>query len=126
MCNCGEIAWIIKDIKQNSIVNFAHYTIKTNDCSNDIWEPIGDLCVNSYSNLFNVKIKDINDLSALNKTVLETHTKIISKNQFMQDWYLLSADKDSNGDALQMANYFFETGLFAASEPDIIKVVISK
>jgi hypothetical protein len=42
----------------------------------------------------------------------------------MKDWYSIYADKNSQGDALDLANYFYETGLFAASEPDIIKLVV--
>ena len=54
-CSCREISWILDDIEQNSIISYAHYTIQTDDCTNLIWETIGDLCVNSYSNIFYVK-----------------------------------------------------------------------
>ena len=123
-CNCREIAWILNDIGQNSVIDYAHYTTQTDDCTNLIWETIGELCVNSYSNIFYVQVKDTNDISDLNNTILETNTMIRGQNQFMSDWYSLYADKNSNGDALQMANYFYETGLFEASEPDIIKLVV--
>ncbi len=123
-CSCSEIAWILNDVEQNPIIDYAHYTTQTDDCTNLIWETIGELCVNSYSNIFFVKVKDPNDISHLNKTIVETNTKIREQNQFMNDWYSLYADKDSKGDALQMANYFYETGLFEASEPDIIKIVV--
>ena len=123
-CSCGEISWILNDLKRNSIISFAHYTTQTNDCTNLIWENIGDLCVNSYSNIFYVKVKNPSDISDLNKILIDTHTRIRAQDRFMKDWYSIFADKNSQGDALEMANYFYETGLFAASEPNIIKLVV--
>jgi hypothetical protein len=122
--SCQEITWILNDLKESPIVAFAHYTMQTNNCVNLIGEAIGEQCVNSYSNIFYVKIKDANDTSDLNNTLLETDTWIREKNQFMDDWYSVFTDKNSKGDALEMANYFYETGLFAASEPDIIKIIV--
>ena len=122
--SCREIAWILNEVKQNSIIDYAHYTTQTDDCTNLIWETIGDLCVNSYSNIFYVKFMDTNAISEWTNTLLETNSMIREQNQFMSDWYSIYADKDSKGDALEMANYFYETGLFAASEPDIIKIVV--
>jgi hypothetical protein len=123
-CNCGEIAWVINEVTENPIITFAHYTIQTDDCTNDIWETMGEECVDSYSSLFYVKVKDVNDLSDLNAVVSETNTTILQNNQFMNEWYTLIADKNSSGDALQMANYFYETGLFSSCDPDIIKMVV--
>jgi hypothetical protein len=122
--NCSGISRIISELKKNDIVDYAHYTIQTDDCTNDIWESIGEKCVDSYSSIFYVKVKDTNNLSDLNKTIRETNTIIRNQNKFMSDWYSLIADKNSEGDALQMANYFYETGLFEVSEPDIIKMVV--
>lgn len=122
--NCSEIANLLSEIEKNAIVDYAHYTIQTEDCSNDIWESIGNKCVNSYSSLFYVKVKDMNNLSAFYNTIHETNTIIKEQNQFMENWFLLNADKNSKGNALQMANYFYETGLFSSSEPDIIKIAV--
>jgi hypothetical protein len=122
--NCSVITNLLSEIEKNEIVDYAHYTIQTEDCSNDIWESIGNKCVNSYSSIFYVKVKDMNNLSDFYNTILETNTIIKEQNQFMNNWFSLIADKNSKGDALQMANYFYETGLFAASEPDIIKMAV--
>lgn len=40
-------------------------------------------------------------------------------NEFMPLWYTLSCDNESAGDALQMANEFYESGLFEFAEPDL-------
>ena len=123
-CSCDEITWILDDLEQNQVIDYAHFTIQTDDCTNLFWEPIGDLCVNSYSNIFYVKVKDTIDISDLNTTLLETNTWIREQNQFRHETYSIYADKSSKGDALEMANYFHETGLFEYSEPDIIKIVV--
>lgn len=122
--SCAKITWILDDLEKSSIISFAHYTTQTNDCKNLIWETIGKLCVNSYSNVFYLKVKDTNDLSDLNKILSVTNTWIRAQDQFMSDWYTIFADKNSKGDAIEMANYFHETGLFAVSQPDIIKIVV--
>jgi hypothetical protein len=80
--------------------------------------------VDSYSDEFLVQVKDTNDLSDFNNTIHLTNTRIIEQNRFMSDWYSLHADKNSNGDALEMANYFYETGFFKASEPGIFKMAV--
>ena len=51
----------------------------------------------------------------------ETNTELFKQNEFMKNWFTLIATKESRGDALSMANYFYESGLFEASEPDITK-----
>lgn len=119
--NCEELTSIISDLQQNSIISYVHYTIQTNDCKNSIWEPIGNLCVNSYSSLFYVKVPDETDLTDLDKVITETNTELVEQNKFMKNWFTIRATKKSKGDALKMANYFYDTGLFESSEPDLTK-----
>lgn len=45
---------------------------------------------------------------------------IVGNNSFMPLWYILSCNQHSVGNALQAANLFYESGLFAAAEPDFI------
>ncbi len=119
--NCEELASIISDLQQNSIISYVHYTIQTANCENLIWEPIGNLCINSYSSLFYVKVSDETDLTDLNNVITKTNTELVEQNEFMKNWVTIKATKSSKGDALKMANYFYETGLFESSEPDITK-----
>lgn len=118
---CEEITQIISELEQNTIVSYAHYTMKTNNCQNLIREEIGNLCINSYGSNFNVKVLDQNDLTDLNQIISETNTELVEQNEFMSKWFELRATKNSEGDALQIANYFYETGLFEHSEPGISK-----
>jgi len=119
--NCEEITQIISDLEQNIIVDYANYTMQTDDCNNLIWEPMGDVCINSYGSNFYVKVFDENDLADLNRMIAQTNTEFVEQNQFMEKWFELRATKNSNGDALAMANFFYESGLFEHSEPGISK-----
>lgn len=119
--NCEEITQIISDLSQSSIISYTHFTMKTDNCNNLIWEPIGDLCINSYGSNFYVKVFDENDLTSLNNLVAQTNTELVEQNQFMKKWFELRATKTSNGDGLAMANFFYESGLFEHSEPGISK-----
>lgn len=119
--NCEQIAHIISELEKNTIVSYVHYTMKTDNCENSIWEQIGNLCINSYGSNFYVKVFDENDLTNLNQKIAETKTELVKQVELMPKWFELRATKNSNGDALKMANYFYETGLFEHSEPGISK-----
>ncbi len=122
--NCIEITNIISDLEQSEIIDYAHYAMQTDNCTNLIGEEIGEKCINSYSSVFYVKVVDENDLTDLNSIIQETNAILVHQNEFMPKWFTLRADKNSNGDALQMANYFYETNLFEHSEPDITKIPV--
>ena len=72
------------------------------------------------SHLFYVKLKNTSDISKLLELAEENKVNIIGNNKYLPRWYTVSCDKNSNGDALQMANLFYETGMFEASEPDLM------
>ena len=48
----------------------------------------------------------------------KTYTSVV----WHHDWAKLCADKKSKGNALQMANYFYETGKFVTTNPDLLVV----
>lgn len=118
---CEEITGIISNLQKEPIVAFAHYTLQTDDCLSMIMIPLGKLCVRSYSNLFNVEVFDAANLNGLHKMIAETGTELVEQNQFMKRWFTIRTTKNSRGDALQMANYFYESKLFAATEPELGK-----
>lgn len=123
-CDCEEISWILNEIKQSPIIVFAHYTFYTDAFTEIISETMEFPIVDIYSNIFNVQLKDTNDLTDFNNTVHATNTRFIEQNRYKRDWYLVCADKNSNGDAVQMANYFYETGFFKASRPSSFKISV--
>ena len=118
---CEEITQIISKLEENPIVAYAHYTMQTDNCKNGIWEQIGKLCINSYGSNFYVKVLNENELTDLNQMIAVTNTELVKQNKFMPKWYELRATKKSRGDALAMANFFYESKLFEYSEPVITK-----
>lgn len=117
---CEEITDIIFNLQKNQIIEFASYTMKTNFCQSPIIVPIGNLCVNSYSNYFGVEVLDENNLTDLHKMIADTKTEFVEQDPFMKKWFLLRATKNSKGDALKMVNYFYDSKLFTNTEPDIL------
>lgn len=64
--NCPTVSAIIEDLKiNNSVIDYVHFTFQTNNCTDLVGERIGDQCVDSYSSLFYVKVKDTDDLTDL-------------------------------------------------------------
>jgi hypothetical protein len=122
--NCSEIARIIGDIKKNSLVDFAHYTFQTDDCISPIFEPMGRKCVDSYGNFIYVKVKDTTDISALDSIMKVTNTSDKKQDQFQKSFFSITVDKNAKGDAMEMAKYFYETGLFESAEPAILKFAV--
>ena len=73
------------------------------------------------SHLFYVKLKSNIDEKLLEDLAEKYHVSILGKNKFMPLWFTLSCTKESAGNALEMANIFYESGLFAAAEPDLME-----
>lgn len=73
------------------------------------------------SHLFYVKLFKAEDIIELEKLARRNHVKILGNNVFMPLWYTLACEKSSKGNALAMANLFYESGLFSASQPDLME-----
>ena len=72
------------------------------------------------SNLFYVKLKTAKDIKELQSMAMDNGVDVLGKNKYMPLWYTLSCNKRTKGNALQMANLFFESNKFSASEPDLM------
>lgn len=70
--------------------------------------------------LFYVKLKELSDFSKLEKLAKENVVEIVGNNKYMPLWYTLACSKRSKGDALEMANSFYESDMFAACQPDLL------
>lgn len=113
---CEEITALISVLNQYEIVSYTHYAMQTNTCTNFFGQTMGNLCVSAHANHFLVKAQNNNDLSDLYETIAQTNTAYFGTVPSMQSWHRVKATKESNGDALKMANYFYETGLFEIVE----------
>jgi|GEM_PF-203999 len=69
------------------------------------------------TNLFYVFLKDLKDYKLLKKIADDNRLNIISQFEKLPSMYVLACDRESNGNALIMANSLFETELFEATEP---------
>jgi hypothetical protein len=112
---CSELRDIISLLEESPIVALADFVF----CC----EGTPEFCTSQPSSdyyIFNVKVNDVNDLSDLYILAAETNTLVIGQAPYAPAWYYVRADKNSKGSAMQMANYFYETGKFAIAEPSVI------
>ncbi len=72
------------------------------------------------SHLFLVKLHSEADLAQLEQLANRHRVEILGNNRFQPLWYTLGCSKRSDGNALEMANRFWESGHFAAAEPDFL------
>ncbi len=72
------------------------------------------------SHLFYVKLKSVNDIGALERIANINNVKILGSNIFMPLWFTLSCTDESSGNALEMANIFYQSEEFEFAEPDFI------
>jgi hypothetical protein len=68
---------------------------------------------------FYVRLKNSNDLSLL-QSMAKQYNAEIEKESALPLWYILRCGLQSVFNALELANKFYETELFAASEPEFI------
>ena len=72
------------------------------------------------SHLFYVKLKISEDVGLLEKMAKENNAIVLGNNRYMPLWYTVSCTNESDGNALELANMFYETGLFLDAVPDIM------
>lgn len=72
------------------------------------------------SSYFYVKLNQASDLALLQQEANTKNVLIIGQNQFMPLWYTLRLTSQTNDNTLNISNYFYDTGLFSAAEPDFI------
>ncbi|MDR1199975.1 MAG: hypothetical protein LBK94_13365, partial [Prevotellaceae bacterium] len=69
---------------------------------------------------FVVMLKETTSYKQFQSLLLKYHCIIVEENSFVKNQFLLSVTKKSILNALQLANVFYETGLFEFSEPNFI------
>ena len=108
--SCAEIENIIQKLHDSEIVAFAAYTYVGEFC-------IGWNCTElmSYSNEFLVKLNDSTDFNKLKNLVTKTNTWIEKDSG---SFIVIGVDKNSLGNSMKMANYFYEKGLFYYTQPN--------
>ncbi|MCL2722700.1 MAG: T9SS type A sorting domain-containing protein [Treponema sp.] len=74
------------------------------------------------SNFFHLKLKDADDIVIL-KQFAEEYSFDIVYNMALPLWFTLSCDKNSAGNALQLANILYETGKFSNADPNLVSCI---
>lgn len=77
-------------------------------------EPVGT------SNIFYVKLKSASDIGVLEQFAAQKGVYIERQIPNMPKWYVISVNNVALGTALNMANIFYESGLFADVDPAFI------
>lgn len=72
------------------------------------------------SNFFYVKLKSLSDTTLLNRYSIKNNVVVIKQDMFMPLWFALSCTKQSEGNAMDMANKFYESQMFQYAEPDLM------
>ena len=72
------------------------------------------------SHTFSVKLKFAEDSTLLKRMANEYNVEVLFRDKYMPLWYTLACTQQSQGNTLQMANTFYESGLFTAAQPDLL------
>jgi len=112
--SCQEAKNRIIEIQNNTLVSSASLMLVYKN----------DQSLQGLVGQFLVKLKPITTKQDLDSLASLTNTKILYRSAFDTLLYTLGADKHSNGDVLDMANWFFETGKFQYSEPNFVRTTL--
>lgn len=74
---------------------------------------------------FIVKLNAGSSIEQLQNLVKEKNCSILKENDFVKNQFLISVSKTSSLNSLQLANFFYETGLFEFSEPNFYRQSIA-
>ena len=77
------------------------------------------------TNLFYVFLNKTSDLNILEELAQESKVNIISRYEELPDMYVLACNRDSKGNALEVANSLYETNLFKATEPSFMSFALA-
>ena len=106
--NCEETDKLFVTIKNDSRIS---------NCSKFLISKEGYTL--GISDVFVCESKSSTSLSEITELINSNHTEILKSNT-SNNHFIIRADKNSNGDALDMANKFFESGFFEYAEPEFI------
>jgi len=111
---CSQLKKIIKILEQSDLVVFANLTFQST-----LWFGGEYYDIMACVDEFLVSLKNESDLPYLEDLVKKTNTRIKRKPSY---YFVISADKNSKRNTLQMCNYFHETKKFQFAEPNFIDV----
>lgn len=75
------------------------------------------------TNKFYVKLKQSEDVEILHQMATLYDVEFLGSHT-LKDWYTMRCKEDAQYDALEMANIFYESGKFGASEPELMSPIL--
>lgn len=108
--NENELRQIITELNKNKEIEYANP-----------YYAYFDSIVIGLTNQFIVKLKVTTTYTELEELVNSTKTTIGRQDKYDKNIYIISTNKSSTGNALEIANYFYETRKFEFSEPSFLK-----
>jgi hypothetical protein len=110
--SCSETDLLFSKIKKDARISNCDKFLVTGD----------SLDLGIYD-IFLCKLKSDSLINHLTDLVIKTNTKIVRFSN-LGGYYLIRADKNSKGDALDMSNEFYESGYFEYAEPDFVATIV--
>ncbi len=88
----------------------------------NVWQVLPSFIVNgiqiNITNNFYVKLKSSDDIDKLYQLSEELAIEIVGYNEFMPLWYTLSCNATSSMNAIEAANHFHQSQMFACCKPE--------
>jgi subtilisin family serine protease len=111
--------------KQDEILNLAKSYMQNDNvlAASPILLNENDKEIGALTEQFIVRLKANTSITQLQRLVTQTRTQIVQQYEYDKQTYILAVSKNSQGNALEMANLFYESGLFEWSEPDFLLFV---
>ena len=117
--SCSQLKEIISTLEQSHLVAYASLAFEQRwgNCQFNLENmPLQRYDAWACTNFFHVILKPDYNLADLEALLVETNTRIYNYDS-RTDIYAIIVDKESKGNALQMSQYFYETGKFFYAEP---------
>lgn len=109
--DCGMVQQMLQQLKNDSMITYANQLLYLRNVYTGSRDALG------LTDEFVVGLKKPEDLPVLEEFAKTTNTRIREKST---SYYLLTVERRNSKDALDMANYFHESGLFYYAEPNFI------
>ena len=108
----------LTDVEYNKMVDFLQNNINiTAVHPNFITSEKDEIGMSSY---FYVRLKNAADYNLLDEVAVRKNVQIVEQIEYLPLWYTLRCVKETSGNTLDIANFFYETGLFASAVPDFL------
>ena len=116
----GNIACLNRDLSEEELFNFLEELESYDEVGYaNPFVILSDGSSAAVGGTFQIELSDTSQLKLIKELVRETNTTLLGPNAFYGEegpyWVAMSADKTSDGNALQMTNYFMANGDFKSA-----------